>query len=246
MKTAIALTLGLFLAIPAFAATLDVGPADVPQIPWPSQAGDTDCASNQGAVINAQLGIQGSFGPQGACLAGGPGTPGNLIGLGFPVASCQDGFLKTTNIQFNIADATDMFHLYIWREQGGLPIDTCGLECGVAAGNPLQVGAVGPTVRSFSWIPQQCPCLTFTSERLWIGAVYVNGVTPPDWFIGRENSPFGAGFGYGNLTGNHGDWQDLNNFGFGNHWGVENIISTECGQVAVEPATWGVVKSLYE
>lgn len=245
MKTAIALCLGMFLVVPAFAATFDSGPADVPQIPWPTHTGDADCASNQGAVVNASLGIQGAFGPQGPCIPGSPGTLGDLIGMAFPVVSCQDGFVKTTKVQFNVADAGDLWQLYLWRAQGGIPLDACGLECGVAA-NPLALPAAGPVVYTYDWTGQQCPCLTFNGERIHIGTVYVNGMTPPDWFVGRENSPFGAGFGYGNLTGNHGDWQDLNNFGFGNHWGVENIIGTECGTTPVEPTTWGTVKTLYE
>lgn len=246
MKTAIALTLGVFLALPAFGATLVPGPDGVPPIPWPPLVNDTDCTSTQGAVVNASLGIQWAGAPQGACLPADPGLPGNLIGFAFPLVSCQDGFVKTTRVQFNIAEATDLFHLYLWREQGGLPIDACGLECGVAVGNPLTIGAAGPTVRSFNWVAQQCPCLTFNGERLLVGVVYVNGTTPADWLVGRNNAPVGAGFGYANLTGNHGDWQDLSGFGYGNRWGVENVIGPECGTVPVEPTTWGVVKSLYE
>jgi hypothetical protein len=76
--------------------------------------------------------------------------------------------------------------------------------------------------------------------------VYVNGSTPADWLVGRNNAPVGAGFGYGNLTGNHGDWQDLSGFGYGNRWAVENVIGPSCGTVPVEPTTWGAVKSLYD
>ncbi len=246
MKTAIALTMGLFLALPAFGAALDPGPANVPQIPWPTHTSDTDCASNQGAVVNSSLGINGAAAVQGPCLPGAPGTPGNLIGFSFPVASCQDGFVKTTSVQFNTAGANDQFHLYLWREQGGLPLDACGLECGVAAGNPLTIGAPGPTVRSHDWIPQQCPCLTFQGERVHIGVVYQEVTVAGNWFVGRNNTPGFIAHGYGNLTGNHGEWQDLNDFGFGNRWGVENIIGVECGVVPVEETTWGTVKSLYE
>ncbi len=247
MKTAIALSLGLFLVVPAFAATFDAGPADVPQIPWPTHASDTDCSSNQGAVVNGSLGINANTAPvvQGPCIPGGSGSPADLIGFAFPVVSCQDGFVKTTRVQFNIADAGDLWQLYLWREQGGIPLDACGLECGVAT--PLTIPAVGPVVVSHDWTQQQCPCLTFNGERIHIGTVYVNvALTVADWYVGRENSPFGAGFGYGNLSGDHDDWQDLDLFGFGNHWGVENIIGTECGTVPVESTTWGTVKTLYE
>ena len=245
MKTAFALSLGLFLALPAFGATLVPGPEWAPPLEWPPLVNDTDCTSTQGANPNASLGIQGAYGPLGACLPGDPGQPANLIGFAFPLSSCQDGFVKTTRVQFFTAEASDLFQLYIWRDQGGIPIDACGLECGVAA-NPLTIGAAGPTVRSYNWVNLQCPCLTFNTERLHVGVVYVNGATPADWTLGRNNAPVGAGFAYANLTGNHGDWQDLNGFGFGNRWGVENVIGPECGTVPVEPTTWGVVKSLYE
>lgn len=245
MKTAIALFLGLFLALPALGATFVPGPDGVPPIEWPPLVTDTDCTSTQGANVNASLGIQGAFGPLGACLPGDPGQPGDLVGFAFPLLSCQDGFVKTTRVQFNVAEASDRFQLYLWRDQGGLPIDACGLECGVAT-NPLTIGAAGPTVRSYSWVSQQCPCLTFNTERLHVGVVYVNGTTPADWSVGRNNAPVGAGFGYGNLTGNHGDWADLNGFGYGNRWGVENVIGPSCGTVPVEETTWGTVKSLYD
>ena len=106
------LLLSLFLATPAFGNTFMTGDENVPSIPWPqSPISAADCNSNQGAVVNAQLGIPGSFGPQGACLNGANGQPGNLIGFSFPVSSCQDGFVKTTRVQFNQAEVGDLWRL---------------------------------------------------------------------------------------------------------------------------------------
>lgn len=246
MRTA-CLLLSIFLATPAFGNSFMTGDENVPSIPWPqSPLEAADCNSNQGAVVNAQLGIPGSFGPQGACLTGANGQPGNLIGFAFPVSSCQDGFVKTTRVQFNQAEVGDQWRLYLWRDSGGLPLDACGLECGVA-NNPLTIPVPGPTVQSYDWITAQCPCLVFQGERLHIGVVYVNGPGPQsfDWAVGRNSFPSGAGFAFGNLNGVHGNWQDLNSFGFGNKWGVENQIGPECGVVPVDASTWGQVKSLY-
>ncbi len=63
--------------------------------------------------------------------------------------------------------------------------------------------------------------------------------------FGRQDIPGNVGRGYGNLSGAHDDWADLNDFGYGNLWGAENVIDTECGSVAVEPSSWGAMKGLY-
>ena len=246
MKTALALLLGFLVAIPAYGADFVVSDGKAPSLPEPPVRSAVDCITSQNAIVNSDLGIPGQFGPQGPCLPGDPGQPGNLIGFSFPLSMCQDGFVKTTRVHFNRAEAGDLWRLYLWRDNAGLPVDACGLECGVAL-NPRTITVNGPTVQEYDWILDQCPCLVFQGERLHVGVVYVNGPAPQlsDWTVGRNSFPVGMGFAYGNTTGNHGAWADMASFGFGNRWGVSSTIGPECGVIAVEPSTWGKVKSLY-
>jgi hypothetical protein len=248
MKSALFLTLGVFVALPAFASTSLVTSGEVGSSIPPAETATTlaDCDSNQGAVINADLGLQSTVPRvQGPCIPGNPGEPGDLAGFSFPVIACQEGFVKTTNVVFSQAQVGDQWQLYLWRDQGGFPLDACGMECAVA-NNPLTIDADGQSEQTYDWIPDFCPCVVIDQERIHIGVVYVNMIAPPDWFIGRNNFPRGPGFAYSNQTGNHGDWADMNDFGFGNWWGVELVIGTECSIVPVEPTSWGVLKSLYD
>lgn len=249
MAPALAISLRVLLALHWSGASLGTGPEASP-IAWPQLASAEDCASNQGAQVNSLLGINlVNIPPQGACLPGQDGEPGNLIGFAFPVLSCQKGMVKRTSVEFRGHAAGDLWQLYLWRDQGGIPVDACGLECAVAS-NPLGMADAGPTVETYDWRNQDCPCSTFDSEKIYIGVVYVNVSSPPDWMVGRENAAAGPGWGYVNLSGRHGDWDDLHPLGFGNKWGVENIIGSECGgstsvgEGLIE-GTWGAVKSLY-
>ena len=243
MRLFAAIALGMLVALPVFAAEPNVGwVVEQPSGEAPTGGLDAPCTSDQGAVTDAQLGIQGAFGPQGPCIPGNPGDPADLVGMAFALASCQDGWVVQTNIEFKIADGGEGWHLYLWRDLGGIPFDACGLECAVATGLTTPVG---PAWYAADWTAAACPCVTFNQEILYVGTIYVDGVTPPDWFVGREDVPGFAGLGFGNLSGNHGDWADLNDFGYGNKWGVENIIDTDCSGVPVEPSSWGAMKNLY-
>jgi hypothetical protein len=224
MKSAIGLVLGLFFAVPAFAV---------------------DCVSNQGAVPNASIGISGTFGPQGGCLPGSPGSPGNLIGFAFRLTACQSAFIEEVAIQFQIAQVGDQYHHYLWRDVGGLPNDACGMECGVAVGNPVAITANGPTIQRFPWDHQGCPCEVQSGERFYVGVIYANVTSPADWQIARNNIPIGAGNGFWNTTGNHGAWVELSTVGFGNRFAVEALIGPDCGLVPADEATWGTIKNLY-
>lgn len=248
MKPALLLNLGvLFVALPALASTnlisSDVGG---PTIPMPEAVSQPDCRCNAGVVVNADLGLQSTTPrPQGPCIPGDPGQPGDLAGFSFPVNACQQGFVKTTEVVFRQAQVGDQWRHYLWRDQGGVPIDACGMECGLA-NNPLTIDADGQSVQVYDWIPDFCPCVVIDQEKIHIGVVYANVTAPPDWAVGRNNFPVGAGKGLVNQTGDHGDWQDLNDFGFGNNWGVDLIIGTECSVVPVESTSWGTLKSLYD
>ena len=205
MRSACALLLvSALFAIPAHGNSLMVGDDSAPSIPWPESPLDADCNSNQGAVVNSQLGITGTFGPLGGCLPGNPGQPGNLIGFAFPVSSCQDGFVKTTKVQFNQAEAGDLWRLYLWRDSGGLPLDACGLECGVA-NNPLTISVNGPTVQSYDWITSQCPCLVFQGERIVLSFYHRRLVLMPQAYPFRRRSSTGERRGVAILSSDSKD-----------------------------------------
>jgi hypothetical protein len=243
MKLFAAIVLGTLFALPVCAAEFHALTNQPPVPPAPETNLDTPCTSTQGAVIDGSLGLQGPEGTFGCCLPGNPGEPGNLNGFAMTLSSCQDGWVVTTNVMFNVADGGEVYHLYLWRDLGGIPYDACGLECAYACDKVI--GAAGPTWESHDWTGAGCPCVTFSQELLYVGVTYVTISTPPDFYVGREDSPGHIGMAYGNLSGNHGDWTDLNDFGYGNLWGVENIIDTECGGVPVESSNWGSVKALY-
>jgi hypothetical protein len=242
----VAVTLGILFALPAFAAEFNAISDLPPAPPSPGSQLDVPCTSDQGAVLlDAALGIQGAFGPQGQCIPGNPGELGDLVGMSFALETCQDGFLIQSNVYFSGSTTTpgDMWHCYVWRDLGGIPADACGMECAVAYDLTIDGPDVWTTV---DWTGQACPCVSFAGEQLYLGTIYVNGETPPDWYVARDSAPAGiVGTGFGNLTGNHGDWADLNDFGYGMYWGVENVFDIECGGVPVEPSTWGATKALY-
>jgi hypothetical protein len=222
MKPAFALILGVLIALPVYAA---------------------DCHVTQGAVVNASIGIDASVGAQGACLPGDPGQPGNLIGFAFKLVSCQSALVERTRVQFQIADAGDQWHHYLWRDQAGLPNDACGLECAVATN--LTISVNGPTLQTFDW-PQPCACEVVNGEAFYVGVVYANVTNPADWRIGRNNVPVGPGNGFRNTTGNHGAWVELSTVGFANRFAVEATIGPDCGLIPVEGTSWGAVKNLYQ
>lgn len=222
MKSVPALFLGLLIAFPAFG----------------------DCVSGQGAVINANIGIDGTFGAQGSCTPGDPGQPGSLIGFAFRLTPCQPVYVKRVDIQFQVAQAGDQYHHYLWRDFGGIPNDACGLECGVAD-NPVTITANGPTLQTYQWSEQGICCELPNNETFYVGVVYANVTNPADWRIGRNNVPGFVGNGFRNTTGNHGDWVELSTVGFGNRFGIQAFMGPEC-IVPVEDTTWGLVKSLYQ
>jgi hypothetical protein len=250
----VAVTLGILFALPAFAAEFDAISDLPPAPPSPGSQLDVPCTSDQGAVLlDAALGLQATTAAynQGECIPGNPGDPGDLGGFAFALQTCQDGFLTQTSVYFTGSNtqAGDMWHCYVWRDLGGLPADACGMECAVSTFETITGPDVWTTV---DWSTQACPCVSFNSEQLWVGTVYelVDLQSPggpgPDWYVGRDSTPTGiAGTGFGNLSGAHGDWQDLNDFGYGHYWGVENVFDIECGGVPVEPSTWGATKALY-
>jgi hypothetical protein len=149
--------------------------------------------------------------------------------------SCQTGGVKSTSVGFFIPSPPGppgRWQLYLWRDQGGLPNDACGLECAVAA-NPLTIPVGQVSVQTYDWVPQNCPCQTTIGERIHIGAVYVDVTpTPTDWYVTRDNTqPSVPGRNWINLSGNHGGWQDLHTLGggpFAHPHAVQNVIGTDC------------------
>ena len=242
MRLLTAIALGMLLALPVFAAEF-VALTGQTSPPPPPVVGDTPCTSSQGAVIDASLGLQGGDADFDCCLPGNPGEPGNMNGFAFALVSCQDGWVNQSNLQVNVGDGGEPYHAYVWRDLGGIPFDACGMECAIDCDRT--VAGVPPVWEVIDWTGAACPCVTFNGEILYVGVTYGHITTPPDFFIGRQNTPGNVGTGYGNLSGNHGEWDDLNDFGFGNLWGAENVIDIECGGVPVEPSSWGAMKNLY-
>lgn len=244
MRLFVAVALGLMLALPVYAVQLEVGPPVSGPEPVYPVSPDVSCTSSMGAsVFDSQVGITGGFGPQAPCIPGGPGTPGDLIGLSYKVTSCGDGFVTTSRVRFNIANPGELYYHAIYRDGGGIPFDACGMECGVANGGAmLSIVGTGPTWETYDWTADGCPCLTFSGEALFTSYIY----SVASWFIARDAGVVVQGEAFGNLSGNHGDWQDLFNFGFGNPYAVEYDVSDQCGGVPVEPSTWGAMKNLYK
>lgn len=178
MRMCMVLMFLILLAMPTPAAEfVSIEAGKTP--PAPSRI-DVACTSSQGATFcDHMIGIQGTFGPQGSCISGNPGDPGDLVGFAWALASCQDGWVVETRVLFagDVVEPGDEWQLYLWRDLGGIPFDACGLECGVA-NNPLTMSAGAPGWESYDWTIQYCPCITFAQETLYIGTVYVNGVTP--------------------------------------------------------------------
>ncbi len=194
------------------------------------------CVSDQGAVpTGASLGLEGSF-VQGDCVpAEFPArTPQNLIGMAFAVEACSAGVVTATRIRFEQADPGDQYHLYLWRDAGGIPDDACGSECAKVL--DVTIPEAGPVVHEYvSFVSAGCPCEVTEGERLYVGVIYVNGTVPADWSIGREGVTGIPGNAYVNLSGEHGSWTDLNDLGFGDRWAVELTISTECDTTSNSP-----------
>ncbi len=253
MKLLTAFVLVMSLAMPVFAAESEFAQVPVPtefqsisgKMPAaPSWPLDSGCVSNQGAAPNAGLGVQGAYGPQGDCVAGSTSDPADLVGFAMALESCQDGWVMSTSVAFDLADQGDQWHLYLWRDLGGMPYDACGMECATAMN--LSLSSAGPVWETHDWSPAACPCATYAGETLYVGAVYVNGSSPADWYVGYDDRVGGqSGRAFGNLSGAHGDWPDLNSYGYGFAWGVENVVDSDCGSVPVEASSWGAVKNLY-
>ena len=131
------------------------------------------------------------------------------------------------------------WHMRIYTDQ------THGIEHVTLSKGDLSTDAPGPVIASHSWVEADDCCMVSDNELVHVGVVYVESATPPDWFLGRQDSPEGSGLGFVNMSGTHGDWVDLETMGFGNRWAIENVINDACGPVPVESGSWGAVKHLY-
>jgi hypothetical protein len=259
MRTLALVLIGALCCAPALAATtIDMVPG--PGTPAPAnQLTDTPCTGDQGAVemsgaVGLRLTTPGDPVHVGSSCddPSAPDPNATLQGLGFPVASCQDGFVIATSItlvDFSGAPEETTRRLYLWREVGGLPLDTCGLECAAANGDApiVKPPLAEPTPQVWDWTAEACPCLTFSGEILWIGSIYEYITTNGQWYAEYDDTGGASqfGFGFGNLTGVHGGWEDLANYGFGSPYHVSNTVDIECGGVPVEDSSWGAMKNLY-
>jgi hypothetical protein len=158
------------------------------------------------------------------------------VGFAFPLPACGPGAVKATRVQF-LADAGDTYHLYLWRDLGGVPEDACGLECARTPA-PAIISTGGPSVQTYDWTNLNCPCRLDDCGNLYVGVVYTVISDPPDWHVGFETLGTVPDLGLVNLTGSHGDWRDLIDYGHGHRWGVENVIGSDCGPVPVEVASF--------
>lgn len=242
MQLAVILLFATAPLLPLPPAGLDRGPDLPPPEAAPPPAVETgECRADQGGVIDAQLGMQGTGGTQEACLPGGVGEPGNLRGFALLLEGCMAGCLRQVRIGFRIADAGDTYHYVLWRDAGGRPNDACGLAAFEAPWR--QLAADGPLEETIELDGETV--LVEEGERLYHGVLYAQLADPPDWYIGRQAVAGLAGMAYVNLSGGHGAWVDLDEFGFGSRWDVAHVITSACGATPVMARTWGAVKALY-
>jgi PKD repeat protein len=171
---------------------------------------ELSCSPN---TPDLKLGLQLNF-IGGDCIPGAPFTPGNLVGFAIPfdntVASGQLTGVRIffLNLQVNT------FNLYVWNDAGGIPNDACGSERLKIIGAPIQ-GDSPYTDSTFD-----PPLAWAQGQRLWIGAVYLQTNIPPLWALGRIAGPSQTGRAFANFTGDHRDWFDLDDFNFGQCFGV--------------------------
>ncbi len=201
------------------------------------------CTSGQTNDLDAEAGIEDEARVQTPCLPGQPGNAGDLTGFAFVVHGCLDGGIGEIAVCFGSGELDDIFYLMVWRSVGGLPADACGLA---AYGARLHVQDEYPHFSIYDICDARVPITE--GERIFIGVIYRNitQLFGPDWFFARNSLDGFSDLGYVNLSGDQGDWVDMDslNLGLGNRWGVIMTNLTTCAPVAVEEASWGAVKVL--
>jgi hypothetical protein len=232
-------------AMPDATIALDRGPQRPEALPDPPPADClTCCVADQGwAELDGQLGLSGDF-TQGDCIPGGAGEPGDLVGFALKVTSCAEGVVVRTDLLFTLSEQ-DSFNVYLWHDDGGLPQDACGLECALAD-NPQVIMHSAPAWQSIDWTATGCDCSLAEGEPVFVGVVYVNGRTPPDWFLARDTTANVPGISLYNTSagGAHGAWVDLADVGLGSPFGVRNVIGSSCEPCSpVQATSWGRIKT---
>ncbi len=177
------------------------------------------------AIPDQKLGIQLNY-LGGDCLPGPPFTPGNLVGFAFPFDNPAPGGRLIGLRIFFVSPRVPSFHLYLWNDALGLPDDTCGGELRKILNVPIGGDSV------FTDIAIDPPLAWGVGQRLWVGAVYPSTSIPPAWAIGRVSGPSTTGRAYANFTGDHADWFDLDDFDYGQCFGVRAIVGTNTPPVA--------------
>lgn len=171
-----------------------------------------------------KLGIQQNY-QGGDCLPGPPGSPGNLVGFAFPFDnSIEEGDIVGVRLFF-IDPTVSSMNIYLWSGTHS-PRDSCGVELHRLLQAPIQ----GDSVYSDYVIDPPVPMAL--GQRIWLGAIYESTTIPPSWTLGRINGPSQPGRGLANLTGDHGDWFDLHDFGFGQCFAVRLVLDTNNAPVA--------------
>ncbi len=174
------------------------------------------------AKLSIQLAWQG-----GDCLPGAPGQPANLLGFAFPfVNDVSAGDISRVRIFF-IGPTTPSFNLYLWSDTGGLPDDQCGTELYKLLHAPIQGDSV------YSEYVIDPPIAMDLGQKVWVGAVYEFASIPPTWYVGRFSEPSQPGRAFANITGDHGDWFDLDDFEYGQCYGVQLVLEVNSPPVAV-------------
>jgi hypothetical protein len=167
------------------------------------------------------LGIQANF-VGGDCLPGPPFSPGNLVGFGFPLDNTvEDGLITAVKVWFRQLSQPDLTtNIYIWREDGGLPVDACGSELFKLIETPI------PGAETYSVFEVSPPVPMSVGERLWIGVVYpYTAPAIPNWYIGSDGDvPSQTGRAFANVSGDHLDWFDLDDFGWGLCYSVRLVL----------------------
>lgn len=181
-----------------------------------------------------KLGIQQTY-QGGDCLPGPPGSPGNLVGLAFPFDnSIEEGDIVGVRLFF-IDPTVSSMNIYLWSGTFS-PRDSCGVELHRLLQAPIQ----GDSVYSDYVVDPPVPMAL--GQRIWLGAVYESTTFPPSWSLGRIDGPSQPGRNLANLTGDHGDWIDLHDFGYGQCFAVRLVLETNNAPVAEagQPTCGGV------
>jgi hypothetical protein len=166
------------------------------------------------------LGIQQSF-EGGDCLPGPPYAPGNLVGFAFPLENdVEDGLIDEIKVFFRrLYEPGLAVNLYIWEESGGLPDDACGAELFKLLDAPIQSDT------AYSHYEVSPPIAMALGQRLWLGVVYpFTQQGTPNWYVGSIAGPSEPGRAYTNVTGDHRDWFDLDDFGWGLCYTVRLVL----------------------